>query len=453
MSTTTAADLLDRAHALTRDLRSDDAPPTASQWDAFDDTIHRVLTNLLGPHGRNIPMRSERRLQLITIAQTYPNPLRDNALAATPVLPPHKPAGFRRPPYAATRSHLHAVIDDEATLPTLPDLNLPSPTDPHPLDRLTCSLGALADMLVDASAQDLTLERGDLADATARVLAVAAVGARHALSVGSLEAGERRLAVGQWAERCLDRLGTRTANAAALDRIAATHPDHASKGLNARLEAARVDWTAAAQAEVGQLIPSVDVLRIFANQGAHLYGLTAHLIRQNPDLARDADALVPPLAQAAVALRAADQEWAGLTTLTRPSHEFLTESRRLLDVLKAVAAQTNSTAPEQLDPGRAMADLVALSGTVADVAAATNGLPDRLLRSHLLFGTADRLLDPLQRLNKRTGLGAIPLSSADAPTLNARWQEAIIAAHTAAQAMAPLRIASPHMALAWCASD
>lgn len=156
------------------------------------------------------------------------------------------------------------------------------------------------------------------------------------------------------------------------------------------------------------MIPSVDVLRVFANQGAHLYGVTAHLLRQRPDLASEAEIAEPILANAAGALRAVDQEWAGLTTLTRPSHEFLTESRRLLNVLKAVATQVNSAALEQFDPGRAMTDLVALSGNIADVAKATNGLPDRLLRSHLLFGTADRLLDPLQRLNKRTGLGAIP---------------------------------------------
>lgn len=436
MSTTTAADLLDRAYALTRDLRRSDSPPTRGQWDAFDDTVHRLLINLLGPHGRNIPTRSERSNQLLSAALTYPQQLRDSTLAANVAPRSAKPSSFRRIRNATVQCHLHAVNVDGQSMPTLPDLDLPSATDPHPLARLTCTLGVLADLLVDASPWVVTSGRGDLADATARVLTVAAVAARHTLSIGSLDDADRVLAVGRWAERWMDRVGARSASTAALDRIGATHPDRTSGGLNDLLEAARVDWTHAAQAEVGMLIPSVDVLRVIANQGAHLYGLTAEVVQQGPGLVRDAELVVPDLAQAARAFRAADQEWVGLTTLTRPTHEFLSESRRLLGVLQAVAAPANLDGAAELDHERTLNDLVALASTIAELAAETSNLPNRLLRSHLLFGTAERLLDPLERLNRRTAKRAVPLGVKDAPDLQARWSEAGIAARTAAHEMA-----------------
>ncbi len=433
MSTTTAADLINRSHALVRDLRRSGPPPTRQEWDAFDDTIHRLLTNLLGPHGRNIPMRSERRAQLIQTLQTYPAPLRDSALAATPTLRTLRPVASPDASAAAIRRRLHAVRDDDLSVPAVPDLDLPSATDQRPTARLTCTLGALADLLVDAPHHALTTDRGDLADATARVLTVAAVAARHALSVGDLDHGDRALAVGRWAEHCLDRLGQRSVTSAALDRVAATHPDRGATGINDRLEAARTDWTAVAQAEVGKVIPSVDVLRVIANQGSHLYGLTAHLLQDHRDLVSDSDAVTPQLAKAAQALRVADQEWAGLTTLSPPSHEFLTESRRLLAVLNEVGAQANSAPSESLDRQRAMSDLVALGGTIADLTAATRNLPRQLRRSGLLSAPPARALDPLQRLNHRSGQGAAPLSNNAAPDLQTRWSEAALATAAAAQ--------------------
>ena len=436
MSTTTAADLLDRAHALTRDLRRSEDTLTRGQWDAFDDTVHRLLTNLLGPHGRNIPHRSERRNQLLAAALTYPQPLRDNTIAANLAPRAGRPASLRLVPKTAARSHLHAANDHGQPMPTLPDLDLPSATDPHPLARLTCTLGALADLLVDASPWVVTSGRGDLADATTRVLSVAAVAGRHTLSVGNLDDADRVLAVGRWAERSMHLIGERSASTATLDRVGATLPDRASDGINDRLEAARVDWTHAAQAEVGMLIPSVDVLRVIANQGAHLYGLTAEMMRKDPDLARETELVMPDLAHAARAFRAADQEWAGLTTLTRPTHEFLSESRRLLSVLKAVATPPNLAETAEQDHSRTLNDLVALAITTAELAAETSNLPNRLLRSHLLFGTPDRLLDPLERLNLRTAKRAVPLGIQDAPDLQPRWSEAGIAARAAAHQIA-----------------
>ncbi|MEO3936829.1 hypothetical protein V3N99_08735 [Dermatophilaceae bacterium Soc4.6] len=435
MSTTTAADLLDRAHALTRDLRRSDNTPTRGQWDAFDHTVHRLLTNLLGRRGCNIPHRSERRNQLLSAALTYPQPSRGRTTAVNLAPRSARPTGLGLVPETAAGGHLDATNDHGTSTATLPDLDLPSATDPDPLARLTCTLGALADLLVDASPWVVTSGQGDLADATTRVLSVAAVAGRHTLSVGNLDDADRVLAVGQWAERSIRLIGERSATTATLNRVTATLPDRASHGVNDRLETARVDWTNAAQAEVGRLIPSVDVLRVIANQGAHLYGLTAEMVQNGPGLAREAE-LVPDLADAARAFRAADRQWAGLTTLTRPTHEFLSESRRLLDALKAVAAPPTLAATAELDPERTLSDLVALAITTAELAAETSDLPIRLLRSHLLFGPVDRLADPLERLKRRTGTRAVSLGILDAPDLQARWFEAGSASRAAAHQLA-----------------
>lgn len=153
--------------------------------------------------------------------------------------------------------------------------------------------------------------------------------------------------------------------------------------------------------------------------------------------------VVPPLVKAAQALRSADQEWVGLSTLTRASHEFLSESRRLLAVLKGVAVLANSADHGEFDHQRSASDLAAVANSVSDLTALTQDLPSRLLRSHLLFANAQRLVDPLQRLNRRPGRGAVPLNPNDAPNLQARWAEAALAATTAAQSLDSMPLPRP----------
>lgn len=439
MSTTTVTDLLDRAHLLARDLRRGDSPTTRNQWDAFDDTVHRLTTSLLGPGGRNIPVRSEQRIQLLTAAKTYPTPLRDHASLTAGSPRTVRPLSYRPGPYAPRNAHLRLVTQDAVAVPTLPDLDLPTATDPHPMARLTCTLGALADLLHGRSPLDPVSPRSDVADATSRVLAVAAVAARHTLTqwrihdAASLEDAAHILEVAVWAERSIDRLGPRPVHAAVLDLVSATTADRGSLALNDRLEAARADWEAAARAEVGALIPSVDVLRVIANQAAHLYGVTAQLLEQDPALDTASSTVVSRLAWAAEAFQAADREWAGITTLARPGHEFLSQSRNLLSVLTEVARHDPNVTLDGLDGSRALRDLVDLAATITELASATRDLPSQLARSHLIFGIPDKLTDPTQRLTMRPSKRAIPLSIQDTPVLQARWGEACVTAASAAR--------------------
>jgi hypothetical protein len=86
-----------------------------------------------------------------------------------------------------------------------------------------------------------------------------------------------------------------------------------------------------------------------------------------------------------------------------------------------------------------MSDLVSLGGTIADLTAATRDLPEQLRRSGLLFGPANQVLDPLDRLKRHAFLGAAPLGHRAAPDLQARWSDAAIASCVAAQATGELR--------------
>ena len=49
MSTTTIADLLDRAESLARSLRATGTETTNDQWRSFDSTTYRLLHELVGP--------------------------------------------------------------------------------------------------------------------------------------------------------------------------------------------------------------------------------------------------------------------------------------------------------------------------------------------------------------------------------------------------------------------
>lgn len=95
------------------------------------------------------------------------------------------------------RGHLRVV--DEDTPREAPVIDLPDPTDPRPVARITCTIGALAD-LVDVLEYQQIPPVSDVAQTTAHILAAAALVARHALAHGALDAGAWPLAVGQHTE-------------------------------------------------------------------------------------------------------------------------------------------------------------------------------------------------------------------------------------------------------------
>lgn len=146
MSTTTAADLLARAERLSRELRRDQTPVTLQQWAAFDVTVHRLLTEMLGEHGIFVP---KEHATLRAVIDRYPQPLTGPVrLTHSEPRPTTRDHFERHAAGSSRRQHLQSLpapAPDE--LAHLDVDELPQITDPHALARLTRTFGALADLL------------------------------------------------------------------------------------------------------------------------------------------------------------------------------------------------------------------------------------------------------------------------------------------------------------------
>ncbi len=155
MSTTTALDLLDLADKQTRLLRDTDAAASHEQWESFDVTLHRLLLELTGAGGAYVRSQDLSLNALTMAVRTYPQPLR---------CPPGTQLGTREvsaylgaSPTTVLRQvrsgRLQAIkIDDgfryaSSSIETRPDIRPADPTDPHPLARTSCALGAMADLI------------------------------------------------------------------------------------------------------------------------------------------------------------------------------------------------------------------------------------------------------------------------------------------------------------------
>ena len=105
------------------------------------------------------------------------------------------------------------------------------------------------------------------------------------------------------------------------------------------------------------------------------------------------------LQSAKQSLAQAERAWGRTTTLTRPSHEFVTVSRELYETLTIVgkAARHPSVHPE-----RAAAHLDRGIAAVGDLMAATRTMPDRLLTANILRAPATTIRSTDDRLRARS---------------------------------------------------
>ncbi len=447
MSTTTGADLLARADRLTRQLRASEVPVSREQWERFDVTLHRLLHEIVGPGAAHVRLHDPARAALATVSSAYPSPLRPPA--PRPLRPTEAARQLARTDGWVRRQirhgNLHVVRDGRDTyLPatevdTRTDITPADPTDPHPLARLATTLGALADLAHEAGTSEHLLLPGDgeAAGAAVHVLALGAVAARHALIHSPIADADRPLAIAQYAERAIDALRDCAHRPAGLDRLTAVTPHRGSDHLNDRLEAAVYDWGQAGRGEMNRLIPSVDVLRAFANQGTHLYAVTLQLLQASPaaDVApTDLQKTTEAITTAAGKMRQADHAWARLTTAARPTHEFVTASRTLFQTLQEVTT-TLDAAPTGLEIERAIRDLAHGAEQLAELAAATQTLPNRLIESQLLFAPATVLKASLAKLDSRNKGRLVDVGAADVPDLPHHWHRASQAAQEAARAL------------------
>lgn len=424
MSTTTALDLLAVADVQTRHLRGTDLAATAAQWESFDVTLHRLLLELTGADGAYVRSADPSRNTLTLAVRTYPKPLRPppNTYLSTRQVAAYvgtSPATvFRR----VHRGGLHAVKEDggfrfaSASIDDRPDIRPADPTDPHPLARVSCALGAMADLIRGSRDHGpAVLDRdGETAGAALHVLSLAAVAARHTLAHGPLDDAIRPVLVGRYAERVIDSLREVALHPVSLDRLRSVQPEPAPTSLNDRFEAALHTWQSSARAEIGRLIPSVDVLRQIANQGAHLCDVRAKL---DPAAGKSSG----QLRVTARALARGDKAWGRLTTLTRPSHEFVTASRdlyRALDAVKEAAEQPG------LNLRRTSEDLDRGLAAVNDLMTRTRDLPDRLITANVLHGPARSMRATDDRLTERQRGRYVHARHSDVAGLVAAWAAA-----------------------------
>lgn len=435
MSTTSAADLVSRADLLVRELRNTTDPVSLAEWERFDVTAYRLLHQLVGP-GRTDDERTAVRAhaQLVRVLQSYPTPLRPPVGATT--YSTRQAAQFLGLAREGVLHRIHrgdipATTDGRSygiaatDLDRRTDLGPADPTDPYPLPRLSCTFGALADLLVADRDREVSMLHDDVQVAAlmAHVLTLTAVAARHTMGHCRVTDADRPLRMAQFAERAVDALGT-PSRLHGLDRITSTAPPDNPTTLNERLEAALRTWANAGRDELNRTVPSTEVLRNIANQGRHIYAVSDRLLHAPGQHAAPRGGQSPQvsgaLREASEALRHADDQWAGVTTAMGPSHDYVTAARDLFTVLKEIG-QLKQPSPAKTEPtldvAQALADLNIASRDLADLMHETRHLPEVLIRSELLF-SADRTLKPtVERLAERARGRYVAVDVTDQPNL------------------------------------
>ncbi len=439
MSTTTALDLLAHADLLTRELRRTTTPVTRAQWNTYDATLHRLLLEIAGLNAFHVRPGDPSRAPMHQAMRSYPQPLHApigttlTIEQAAPFLG-YQPSTVRN---LVRHGGLPATFEDGAyqiktdDLPAEPDTHPADPTDPHPLARVSCALGAMADLLHEArtAGEPVLTARGEIAGATIHVLSLAAVAARHTLSHGPLDDVVRPVLIARYAERAIDALRDVALRPTSLSDLLAVSTATPPRNLTDRLDTALHQWQHATQDELERMIPGVDVIRQIANQGTHLCAITDLLNRgAAPDRKVAPNLGGGALSEARQALHRGEHAWDHLSTLTRPSHEFVTASRELYESLHAVA-----TAIQHADPSLDHAVVAAsvrrgLAG-IGDLTTTTRGLPEMLLNAGVLLAPATAIPPAEDRVTQRLRREHIHVDYTDVPNLVRDWTDACAAVH------------------------
>jgi hypothetical protein len=425
MSTTTVGDLLERAETLARVLRIDPAQITAEQWRSFDSTTYRLLAELHGPERTGTPAQVHYRASVTSIVNSYPSPLVTPGSETTfNARQAARHLGVRDWAILSDirRSRLPATYDGsrysiKATdLSPGPDAQPADPASPHTLDRLSCTLGALADMVAAERSRATTIPGFDplrddaqVAPVMARVLAMTLVAARHTLVNIALQEADRPLLIARYAARALDNLGD-VERPSSLTRVASFAPPTSPRGPNEELEVALRSWVTHARSELARTVPSTRFLRDIANQARHLYAVCTALVMDSFTAGNlsgpDAELVHRDLREAAQVMHRLQEQWKTVTTATRPNHEYVTATAALHTRLTSIESERLSSG-NHIDPRRrinvnqALADLRYAATDLVELTHTAALLPEPLLRAGLLFAPARILPATLERLHDR----------------------------------------------------
>ena len=436
MSTTSALDLLARADQLTRELRRTTVSITAEHWRTFDATVHRLLLEIAGLNASHVRPGDPSRSAMVLAVRGYPQPLQPppgttlTPAQAAPFLS-LRPDTVRRlvrdGELAGTLENGTYQIDSAQVCPG-GTIHPAEPDDPHPLARVSCALGALADLLHEShSAGDPILDhRGEIAGATIHVLSLTAVAARHTLAHGPLDEVDRPVQIARYAERAIDSLRDVALRPASLGDVLAISAEPPPTDVIDRLDVALHEWRRATQQELERMIPSIDVIRQVANQGAHLCAVTELAGDTTVREATAAEVDRPSLRDVQQALRRGERAWDHLSTLARPAHEFVTASRALYESLRNVRAQLQSH-DTQLDQARAARSLQRGMHDIARFMERTQTLPQTLLNAQVLIAPATAIPPSEKRVTERLRREHVHVNYTDVPQLVRDWSDACLA--------------------------
>ncbi len=472
---TTVRDLLDRAQAITAQLLATRDPISLTQWEAFDQTLYRLLSELLARRIVGSGLVDRPALPLYDTVKTYPTPL-----AAIPGATEHTLAdaarliGVNRSTLRARilRGEVPATRDRDGwriphhSLDLRTDLCPADPTDPHPLARLAVTLGALHDVIQEhqRDPDKPDLGTGPVTRLAHDILTLTDLAARHALPLIEPDGISRVVALARHAATSTTRLA-HAADAplpyAALPppaghRATVTGPGVADSppglaSVPGLLDRALADWTRASRAELAQSVPSIEVIRNITSQGVHLYATIDALLATEtsggPETVPLPDSGGPRAATAAdlrVELRAAAQHlqragatWGPATTTVRPSPAYVDAAQQLHDTLE----HTITLAPVLGLPGharerdRALDSLTAATHDLATLSREMTPIPARLIDASILFAHARALDATTDRLRARIAGRLVPLDKFDLPDLTEAINAAEAATHEAAQAI------------------
>src|SRR5665647_1025855 len=301
-------------------------------------------------------------------------------------------------------------------LPSITEVHPADPASTHPLDRLSCTLGVLVDMVVTERSRTTNIpgldplrDDAQVAPVMARVLAMTVVAARHALAHIPLQDADRPLAIARYAECSLDAIGD-VGRPSALTRVASFAPPSSPRGPNEQLETALRAWASLARREMARTVPSTEVLRNIANQARHLYAVNARLVADSFTRGHlsehAAESVHDELREAAQVMHALQKQWETVTTATRPGHEYVTATTNLHASLSAIERDIllpgeKVDISRRVDVDAALTDLRYAATDLVELTHAGAQLPEPLIRSEQLFAPARILPSTMERVHDR----------------------------------------------------
>jgi hypothetical protein len=424
MSTTTGRDLIKRADRLARELSQCGLPTDTELWESLDTTAYRLLRELIGPGRDDVGACTRGRSTLLRVIHGYPTPLRPpldcdfSVTAAMRFVTISRDELNRRIKEGALSTRVvNGMRRVNATdLDGRTDITATDAADPHPLARLSTTLGVLADMVSEERRHPGIIDGlSDEAvrDASTRVMTWLAIAGRYVLRHGPIENGERPLAVAQYAERSIDTLGGTAPSIAGPDALAAgiSTPGW---GLSEQLDSRLLRWASAAGEELKRTIPSTQVMANIASIGTLIMATTHRLHTLSPSTPAEAlVAMTSDLRGAAGALKEAEATWNRVTTLQPQGRAFGAASFELFDTLRKVLAAPAELEKQSrlgLDVNESLRSLQRPARDLARFLEQSHDATRACLNSELLFAPARGRDHSVEHLHSRTRGDYLPVA-------------------------------------------